>query len=206
MSDDASGAPRRAGLVLAALIVSALVCNINLAVANVALPDIGLELGTSQTSLTLVAVGCTLGLAMSVLYLGAIGDRHGRKRLLLLGLALTVPASAVSAWAADTGMLVAGRVFTGVAAGMAYPTTLALITALWAEGPLRVRAIALWSAVSAGGAVVGPVIAGLLLENFWWGSVFIIAVPLAVPPTLPRSVDGRRRSASCWCSSRCRGT
>ena len=94
MSDDASGAPRRAGLVLAALIVSALVCNINLAVANVALPDIGLELGTSQTGLTLVAVGCTLGLAMSVLYLGAIGDRHGRKRLLLLGLALTVPASA----------------------------------------------------------------------------------------------------------------
>ena len=179
MSDDASGAPRRAGLVLAALIVSALVCNINLAVANVALPDIGLELGTSQTSLTLVAVGCTLGLAMSVLYLGAIGDRHGRKRLLLLGLALTVPASAISAWAPDTGMLVAGRVFTGVAAGMAYPTTLALITALWAEGPLRVRAIALWSAVSAGGAVVGPVIAGLLLENFWWGSVFLIAVPLA---------------------------
>ena len=172
--------PRRAGLVLAALIVSALVCNINLAVANVALPDIGRALGSSQTSLTLVAVGCTLGLAMSVLYLGAIGDRYGRKRLLMLGLALTIPASAMSAWAPDTTTLVAGRIFTGIAAGMAYPTTLALITALWAEGPKRVRAIALWSAVSAGGAVIGPVLAGLLLESFWWGSVFLIAVPLAV--------------------------
>lgn len=165
---------------LCALIVGALVCNINLSVANVALPDIGRALDSSQTALTLIAVGCTLGLAMSVLYFGAIGDRYGRKMMLLLGLGLTLPASAISAWAPSTEVLVAGRIFTGVAAGMAYPTTLALITALWAEGPQRVKAIALWSAVSAGGAVVGPVLAGLLLESFWWGSTFLIAVPLAV--------------------------
>ncbi|MBM3665057.1 MAG: MFS transporter [Actinobacteria bacterium] len=179
-SADTGGVPPRAGLALAALILGALVCNINLAVANVALPDIGRALASTQTELTLVAVGCTLGLAMSVLYLGAVGDRYGRKMLLLTGLGLTIPASAVSAWAPSTEVLVAGRIFTGIAAGMAYPTTLALITALWGEGPKRVRAIALWSAVSAGGAVVGPVLAGLLLQDFWWGSVFLIAVPLAV--------------------------
>lgn len=179
-SSSTTGVPRRAGLTLAALILGALVCNINLAVANVALPDIGRSLGASQTALTLIAVGCTLGLAMSVIYFGALGDRYGRKMMLLLGLGLTVPASAMSAWAPTTEVLVAGRIFTGLAAGMAYPTTLALITALWAEGPKRVRAIALWSGVSAGAAVLGPVLAGLMLEDFWWGSVFLIAVPLAV--------------------------
>lgn len=175
-----AGAPARAGMVLVALILGALVSNINLSVANVALPDISRALGTSQTGLTLVALGCTLGLAMSVLYLGAIGDRYGRRRMLLLGLALTVPASAMSAWAPSTEVLVAGRIFTGIAAGMAFPTTLALITALWSEGPGRAKAIAMWSAFGAGGAVLGPVIAGFLLEYFWWGSVFLIAVPIAV--------------------------
>ena len=78
-----TGVPKRAGLVLASLILGAFVCNINLSVANVALPDIGKAFDASQTALTLVAVGCTLGLAMSVLYFGAIGDRYGRKMMLL---------------------------------------------------------------------------------------------------------------------------
>jgi MFS family permease len=73
-------------------------------------------------------------------------------------------------------MLIAARILTGVAAGMAFPTTLALITALWSQGPQRTRAIALWSSVSGGAAILGPVIAGALLEEFWWGSVFLIAV------------------------------
>ncbi len=175
-----AGIPRRAGLVLVALILGAFVCNVGLSVANIALPDIGRDLNASQTSLTLVAVGCTLGLAMSVLYFGAVGDRYGRKRLLLLGLAITVPASALSAWAPTVELLIAGRLLTGLAAGMAYPTTLALVTALWDEGPARTRSIALWSGVSGGAAVLGPVLAGLLLEDFWWGSVFLIPVPFAI--------------------------
>lgn len=165
---------------LSALIIGALACNINLAVANVALPDIGTALDASQTQLTLIAVGCSLGLAMTVLYAGAIGDRYGRKMMLLAGLGLTVPISCFSAWSSDPDLLVLARLLTGVAAGMAYPTTLALVTALWGDGPKRTRAIALWSAVSAGAAVVGPVIAGALLERSWWGSVFLIAVPVAV--------------------------
>ena len=172
--------PKRAGLVLGALILGAIVANINLSVANIALPDIGKSFDASQTSINLVAVGCTLGLAMSVLYFGALGDRYGRKLMLMLGLALTLPASAVSAWAPNVEILIGGRIFTGIAAGLAYPTTLALITALWSEGPARVKAIALWSGISAGAMVIGPVIAGWLLESFWWGSVFLIAVPFAV--------------------------
>ena len=174
------GAPRRAGAVLATLVLSAFLCNVNLAVANVALPDIGRSLGASQTALTMIATGCSLGLAMSVLYFGALGDRYGRKLMLTLGLVITVPASMLSAWAPNPEVLIAGRVLTGLAAGMAFPTTLALITALWAEGPGRTKAIALWSSVSGGAAALGPFLAGLMLEKFWWGSVFLIAVPLAV--------------------------
>lgn len=172
--------PRRAGIVLTALILSAIVANLNLSVANVALPDIGKALDAGQTEINLIAIGCTLGLAMSVLYLGALGDRYGRKLMLLLGMALTLPASAISAWAPDGIVLIGGRIFTGVAAGLAYPTTLALITALWGPGKARIKAIALWSGIGSGGAVLGPVIAGALLEWFWWGSVFLIAVPPAL--------------------------
>lgn len=127
-------APARAGAVLATLIAGAVVANINLSTANVALPDIGRAFSASQTSLNLVAIGCTLGLAMSVLYLGALGDRYGRRLLLTLGMMLTIPASIASAWAPTVEILVAGRVITGIAAGLAYPTTLSLITALWGPG------------------------------------------------------------------------
>lgn len=172
-------APRRAPIVLTALILSALVCNINLAAANIALPDIGDQFGADQTALNLVAVGCSLGLAMSVLYLGALADRYGRKQLLLLGLALTVVASFLAAFSPSIELLIGARVFTGIAAGMSYPTTLSLITALWARGPKRTLAIALWSSVSATATVLGSVIAGLLLLALWWGSAFLIAAPLA---------------------------
>ena len=179
------GAPDRAGLVLAALIVAAFVCNVNLAVANVALPDIGSALDASQTQLTLVAVGCTLGLAMSVLYFGAVGDRYGRKLLLGLGLAFTLVTAPLCAWAPNAAVLVVGRVLTGLAAGMAFPTTLALITALWAPGPARVRAIALWSGVGGAAMVIGPSVAGGLLERCWWGSGFLMVVPVAVETLRP---------------------
>ena len=88
-------APARAGLALTALILAAIVANLNLSVANVALPDIGKAFDAGQTQINLVAIGCTLGLAMSVLYLGALGDRYGRKLMLLLGMALTLPTSAI---------------------------------------------------------------------------------------------------------------
>lgn len=172
-------APERQGLVLLGLILVAAVANLNLAVANVALPEIGKDFDASQTALDLVAVGYSLGLAASVLWLGALGDRYGRKTMLLLGTALAIPASLLAAWAPTIGVLFAARVVGGVAAGMAFPTTLALITALW-TGPGRTRSIALWSGIGGAISALGPVISGALLEHFWWGSVFLVTLPLAV--------------------------
>jgi len=174
-----STVPARQWWVLGALITVASVANLNLAVANVALPEIGEQFKASQTQLNLVSVWFSLGLAGTVLYLGAIGDRYGRKRMLILGMAATVPTAFLAAWAPDIGVLIVARVLGGVAAGMAFPTTLALITALW-DGPARTRSIALWSAV--GGAMIAfaSLLAGWLLTVAWWGSVFLLTAPLAV--------------------------
>jgi len=172
-------APQRQGLVLAALILVAAVANLNLAVANVALPDIGRAFDSSQTVLNLIAVAYSLGLACSVIYLGALGDRHGRKMMLILGIVLSVPACLLAAYAPTDTVLVIARLLGGFSAGMAYPTTLALITALW-SGAARTRSIALWSAIGGAIAALGPLMSGFLLEHFWWGSVFLLTLPLAV--------------------------
>jgi len=173
-----SSSPKRAGLVLSALILVAAVANLNLAVANVALPDIGKAFGSGQTTLNLIAVGYSLGLATSVLYLGALGDRYGRKMMLLLGMGLSIPASLLAGFAPSDGVLFVARLLGGVAAGMAFPTTLALITALW-SGAARTRSIALWSAIGGAIASLGPLLSGALLEQFDWGSVFLVTLPLA---------------------------
>jgi MFS transporter, DHA2 family, multidrug resistance protein len=164
--------------VLLALILVAAVANLNLAVANVALPSIGAAFDTSQTQLDLIAVGYSLGLAASVLYLGALGDRHGRKMMLVLGTLVAIPASLLAAYAPSAEILFGARVLGGLAAGMAFPTTLALITALW-SGPARTRSIALWSAIGGAISALGPLTSGFLLGRFWWGSVFLVTLPLA---------------------------
>src|SRR4051794_25454833 len=171
--------PSRAPVLLITLILVAAVANLNLAVANVALPDIGKAFDSSQTTLDLIAVGYSLGLAASVVYLGALGDRYGRKLMLILGVGLSIPACMLAAWAPTDEVLVLARLIGGLSAGMAFPTTLALITALWSGQP-RVRAIALWSAVGGGISALGPLTAGWLLGHFWWGSVFLVTLPLAV--------------------------
>jgi DHA2 family multidrug resistance protein-like MFS transporter len=177
--EQANEAPARAGLVLAALIIVAGVANLNLSVANVALPDIGKHFDSSQTTLDLIAVGYSLGLACSVLWLGALGDRYGRKMLLIVGTVLAIPMSLLAAYAPTDGVLFIARLGGGIAAGMAYPTTLALITALWA-GPGRTKSIALWSALGGAIASLGPLLSGFLLQHFYWGSVFLVTLPLAV--------------------------
>jgi DHA2 family multidrug resistance protein-like MFS transporter len=175
----ASPSPPRSNLVLSALILVAAVANLNLAVANVALPDIGAAFQSSQTTLNLIAVGYSLGLACSVLYFGALGDRYGRKAMLLIGTAFAIPMSLLAAWAPTDVVLFIARLGGGLAAGMAYPTTLALITALW-SGPERTKSIALWSGLGGAISALGPLLSGLLLEHFWWGSVFLLTLPLAV--------------------------
>jgi DHA2 family multidrug resistance protein-like MFS transporter len=176
---EVEGTPERGGLVLLALILVAAVANLNLAVANVALPSIGAAFDASQTDLNLIAVGYSLGLAASVLYFGALGDRYGRKMMLVVGTALAVPFSLLAAWAPNEDVLFVARVGGGLSAGMAFPTTLALITALW-SGPARTNSIALWSGIGGAISSLGPLLSGLLLEEFWWGSVFLLTLPLAI--------------------------
>ena len=173
------GIPANGPIILVSLILVAAVANLNLSVANVALPSIGLAFDASQTQLDLVAVGYSLGLAASVLWLGAVGDHYGRKMMLLLGIGLSIPACLLAAFAPSIEVLIGARIVGGVSAGMAFPTTLALITALWAPGPGRTRSIALWSALGGAIAALGPLVSGFLLERFEWGSVFLVTLPLA---------------------------
>ncbi|HEY6934381.1 MAG TPA: MFS transporter, partial [Marmoricola sp.] len=175
----ADSAPPHQGLVLGTLVLVAAVANLPLAVANVALPSIGLHFNASQTELNLAAIAYSLGLACSVLWLGALGDRYGRKQTLLIGVALSAPACLVMAWAPSMAVLIGARFVGGVAAGAAYPTTLSLITALW-SGQARTRSIALWSATGGAVAALGPLLAGLMLSAWWWGSVFLLTLPLIV--------------------------
>ncbi|MBD0860428.1 MFS transporter [Gordonia sp. zg691] len=176
-------APERARAILVALILVAGVANINLAVANVALPDIGKDLDASSTQLNLIAVGYSLGLAASVLYFGALGDRYGRKRLLVIGMCLSIPASVIAGFAPNFEVLFGARLLGGISAGLAFPTTLAVITALW-SGSKRTHAIAAWSAFGAAISSLGPLMSGVLLEFFTWHSVFLATLPLAVTALL----------------------
>ncbi|KIC57937.1 MFS transporter [Microbacterium hominis] len=172
--------PERAGAVLTALLMAAAVCNLTTGGASVALPDIAGTFDAPQTTLNLVALGTGLGLAMTVLYAGALGDRYGRVRLLCTGLIGLLIAGTAASLAPTIEFLMGARVLTGIAAGCAFPTTLALITALWAEGPARVRAIALWTATGAVATVAGSVISGALVVAFGWRIALLLPVPVAV--------------------------
>lgn len=172
------GAPQRGGLLLATLILAAAVANMNLSVANVALPTIGRDLGASQVALNMVAVGFTLGLAASVLYLGAVADRYGRRLMLLGGLALSIPAAIAAGFAPSVEVLAIARVVGGIAAGMAFPTTLSIVVHEF-RGPAQTRAIALWTGIGCGASALGPAFAGYLLEEHSWGSAFLLTVPIA---------------------------
>lgn len=174
-----SVSPDRATYILGTLILVAAVANLNLSVANVALPDIGRAFDASQTQLNLIAIGYSLGLAGTVLYLGAVGDRYGRKMLLVTGMAMSIPASIVAGFAGNFEILFLSRVVGGISAGLAFPTTLAIITALWA-GAARTKAIALWSAIGGAISALGPIVSGALLDQFDWGSVFLVTLPLAL--------------------------
>ncbi|MEI8081000.1 MAG: MFS transporter [Actinomycetes bacterium] len=172
-------APKKAGLILATLILGAIVANINTSISNVALPSIGRALDATDTELTAITDAYQLGIAATVLYLGAVGDRYGRRKLLLIGSFLCVPFSLLSAYAQTPQVLIAAQICVGIAGAMLYPTTLSLITSLW-SGSRLTAAIALWTGVGLGTSILGPIFGGWLLDRVWWGSVFLITVPFAV--------------------------
>ncbi len=163
-------------------------------ILSVAVPSIGEELGADETSLQWITAAYSLVLAALLLPLAGLGDRRGRKGLLLIGLVVFGAASGGAALAASSGQLVLGRALMGVGGAATMPATLAVLSNVFPEGE-RGRAIAIWSGVSsiAGGA--GPIVGGFLLDHFWWGSVFLVNVPftacvlLAAIRLVPTSKD-----------------
>ena len=177
-SPSSTRGPKR-GLTLAVLLLGAFAAVMNMSVTNVALPSIAAALGAEGSAIAWISDSFTIALTSFVLISGAVGDRYGRRLMFLLGALLVIPGSLVSAWAGDASVLIVARAFTGLATAMLFPTTLSFITSLYDDPKERVGAIGLWAGVASAGGALGPVIGGLMLEHFWWGSVFLIGVPIA---------------------------
>ena len=140
------------------------VANLNLSVANVALPDIGKHFDSSQTTLDLIAVGYSLGLACSVLWLGALGDRYGRKLMLILGTSLAIPMSLLAAYAPSDVVLFIARLGGGFSRRHGVSDDTGADHGSW-TGPGRTKSIALWSALGGAIASLGPLVSGFLLST-----------------------------------------
>lgn len=162
-------------LVLSASVFLVVVDNL---IINVALPTLQRELNASTTSLQWIVDAYALVFAGLLLAGGGIGDRVGRKRAMQIGLVLFAIFSAFGAFAGSSTALIIWRGAMGIGAALVFPATLAIITNLFIDPVERAKAIGLWSAVSGMAVAFGPVAGGFLLEHFWWGSVFLINVPI----------------------------
>ncbi|MEU3855125.1 MFS transporter [Streptomyces sp. NPDC029554] len=166
--------------VLAVLSLSLLVVALDLTVLNVALPTLSTELDTSSVQLLWIVDVYSLVVAGLLISAGTLGDRLGRKRFLCLGFVVFGASSAMAAWATGPGMLIAARALLGVGAAIIMPSTLSIIRNVFTDRKERTVALAVWATMSAAGAAVGPVVGGVMIEHFWWGSVFLINVPIMV--------------------------
>lgn len=147
-------------------------------IVNVALPTLQRELDASVTSLQWIVDAYALVFAGLLLAGGGLGDRWGRKRTLQVGLVLFAVFSGFGAFADSAGGLILWRGAMGLGAALVFPATLAIITNLFVDPVERAKAIGLWSAVSGMAVAFGPVAGGFLLEHFWWGSVFLVNIPI----------------------------
>lgn len=192
----ADGAGRRwAGL--GVLVLALLLISVDATVLDIAVPAISAHLAPSTTQLLWIIDVYSFVLAGLLVSMGALGDRIGRRRLLLLGAAGFGLASVLAAWSVSPAMLIAARVLQGVAGATLMPATLGLIRAMFTDPRQRTTAIAAWSAAAGGGAALGPLLGGWLLQHFWWGSVFLVNLPVMLalialgPLLLPESKDPR---------------
>ncbi len=165
--------------VLAVLCVSLLVVSLDNTILNVALPDIVRDLHASSSQLQWIVDAYAIVFAGLLLALGSLGDRIGRKRLFVAGLVLFAAGSAASAFSRSPDTLVAARAFMGVGGAAIMPSTLSILTNVFAGEQERARAIGIWSGTTGIGVSVGPIVGGWLLAHFWWGSVFLVNVPIA---------------------------
>jgi DHA2 family multidrug resistance protein-like MFS transporter len=174
---DRSKAGPREWLGLAVLSLAALVYVMDLTVLDLAVPAISRDLHPSSTQLLWIIDVYGFVVAGFLVTMGAAGDRVGRRRLLLVGAAAFGLTSILSAVSVSPEMLIASRALLGIAGATIAPSTLSLIFNMFQDAGERARAIAIWISAFSAGSAIGPVVGGVLLEHFWWGSVFLIAVP-----------------------------
>jgi EmrB/QacA subfamily drug resistance transporter len=171
---------RRRWAILAVLSVSVFLVVVDNTIVNVALPTLNRELGASVSQLQWIVDAYSLVFAGLLLAAGGLGDRLGRKGALQIGLGIFAVMSAVAAFATSSGQLIAARGAMGIGAALVFPATLAILTNVFTEPTERAKAIGAWAAVSGLAVAFGPVTGGFLLEHFWWGSVFLVNVPIVV--------------------------
>jgi MFS family permease len=182
---------------LIAIAASVLVVGLDLTVLNLALPTIATDLHASTGDLQWIADAYSLVLAAAVLPAGLLGDRFGRKKVLIIALALFGASSAFCSYATSAGELIAARAILGIGASAIFPLSLSVLPVLFAPEE-RQRAIAIMSSATFLSFPIGPLFGGWLLDHFWWGSVFLINVPvvilaiIAVTFLLPESRSERR--------------
>jgi EmrB/QacA subfamily drug resistance transporter len=170
--------PRRRWLALGVLCVSLLAIVIDNTIVNVALPTLVRDLDADVAELQWVVDAYTLVFAGLLLLAGALGDRYGRRRTLLAGLAVFGVASGGAAYAGGVDGLIVARAVMGAGAAFIMPATLSLLISVFTDARERAMAIGIWAATAGLGVALGPVVGGVLLDHFWWGSIFIVNVPL----------------------------
>jgi EmrB/QacA subfamily drug resistance transporter len=170
---------RRKPLILAALLLAAFVINLDTTIVNVALPTLVRELHASNSQLQWVVDAFNLLFAASVLAVGSLSDRFGRKGMLLVGLAVFGLASLAGAVTDSPGQLIATRAVMGIGAAMVFPSTLSLLTNVFTERRERALAIGLWGAITGVAIALGPIVGGWLLELSGWRSIFFAMTPVA---------------------------
>jgi DHA2 family multidrug resistance protein-like MFS transporter len=177
------------------LALPTLLVTMDLSVLFLAVPKMTRDLHPSSAELLWITDIYGFLIAGSLITMGALGDRIGHRRLLLSGGAAFAVASLLAAFSTSPAMLIAARALLGIAGATLAPSALALITSMFADDRQRATAIAIWISCFAAGAALGPVLGGVLLQHFWWGSVFLpnvaaMGLLLAIGPrTLPRSCD-----------------
>lgn len=164
--------------ILGVLVLALLVTSIDHTIINVALPQLVGDLGASAADLQWVVAGYTVVFAGLLLTAGSLGDRFGRRRALLIGLATFLAGSIAAALATSTSTLILARCVMGAGGALIMPTTLSILVNAFGEPRERAKAIAAWTAVSGAGIAVGPIVGGALMRSFSWSAVFWINVPL----------------------------
>jgi EmrB/QacA subfamily drug resistance transporter len=163
--------------ILAVLCTSLMIVIIGNTALNVAIPTLARELEASTSSLQWMVDSYALVFAGLLFTAGTIGDRFGRKGALQAGLVLFLVGAAVASVADTAAMVIGARAIMGVAAAFVMPSTLSILTNVFPAHE-RPKAIAIWAGISGGGAAIGPIASGYLLEHFWWGSVFLVNLPV----------------------------